>query len=653
MNKSRLISLILVFLLLFSVEASAGGLSSKTNVLVRFKTANALSKEGLKDISNGRLNIARADLTAAEINRLKSNKNVLYIEPNDSYQLCFVPNDPVYTSNQYYWANINANTALDTNQGNGVTVAVLDSGVDLLHPDMVGQLVAGYNVVSPGTDPQDDSGHGTKVSGIIAAATNNTVGVAGLAPQAKIMPVKIFEATGNTTDGNIVNGITWAVNNGAKVINISFGATSYSNGVKDAIEWAFSQGVVLVASSGNVGDTSTYFPASYPQVISVGSTSQAEARSSFSNYGSYLSLVAPGENIYSTAWVTNATPQSTYTLDSGTSFSTPQVAAAAALLISRFPSITPGQVKYVLEKSARDLGVAGRDDTFGWGMLDMSAALVNANTILATLPAADSNEPNNGKSTAVPIVVNSVYAGNFSDIADADYYKLTFTANSTFTLRMTSSASTPASVAVENSAGTIVANATLNNTGGETTLVVTNQPSGDYYVVFRQANGDPWSSGEQYTFQAEMKQTIGGALVATQGLTVNYATYNVSVTPLSVPGYTGPNPINLTPAADGTFVTSSLLPGTYRITPTYPANYLAKSYDISASGVNISQTIEVWPGNINDDNFINATDLAAWNSANGATSASPTWSESADINKDGVINIKDLVFIAVNYLREK
>jgi type VII secretion-associated serine protease mycosin len=650
-------ALLLVIVLLFGLVLPVGAIDKKRNVLIRFASQEALINANYEDITNGVLNIAKAELNQAEINSLKKSNDVLYAEPSGSYKLNFTPNDPLYTApGQYYWSKIEANAALDISQGNGVVVAVLDSGVDLLHPDLAGQLVTGTNIVSPGEDPQDDTGHGTMIAGIIAAKTNNDVGVAGLAPQAKIMPVKIFDATGNTTDTNIINGITWAVNNGADVINMSFGSLDHINSaVRDTIEWAFDQGVILVAGAGNQNTFNNEYPAAYPQVISVGATDENDNRAAFSNYGSTISVVAPGVNIYSTTWMFNAIPQNTYTLDSGTSFSCPEVAAAAALLKSRYPDITPGQAKYVIEKTARDVGDPGRDDQFGWGVLDMAASLNGAPAVLATLPDAVDIESNDSKSSATSIVVNTVYSGNFNSAADTDWYKLSFTQPSSFTLKMTTNATTDAIMAVQDSSGTVVTSTTLSSNGGATTnLQVNNLTPGDYYVVFRQISGDPWLSGEQYNFESYIRQVIAGRIVDPQGLVSDFSTpdFKVTISPVDVPGFSGPDFV-LTPASDGTFATIPTLPGSYRMAFTYPSNYLATDDVVYGSGVDLDINKEIWPGNVNGDHTINDLDIQSWWDAVDSAPDSPNWNADADINKDNIVDLRDLVLIAVNYWHSK
>lgn len=655
MTLKKTLTVFVTVVLLLSLILPTGASESK-DMLIRFTTREALQESGY-NIINEALNIAKANLTQAEIESLKQRTDVVYVEPNGNYKLNFTPNDPIYTApGQYYWSKIGANVALDINQGSGVIVAVLDSGVDLPHPDLNGQLVAGTNIVSPGNEPQDDTGHGTMVAGIIAAKTDNAVGVAGLAPQAKIMPVKIFDGSGNTTDTNIVNGITWAVNNGANVINMSFGSLGHVNSaVRDTIEWAFGQGVILVAGAGNENSSTNEYPAAYPQVISVGATDSNDNRAAFSNYGSTISVVAPGVDIYSTTWMSNANPNSTYSYDSGTSFSCPQVAAAAALLKSKYPAITPGQAKYVIEKTARDIGVAGRDDQFGWGVLNMAAALNNEPAVIATLPASVDTEPNNNKTSSTSIVVNSVYSGNFSGVADADWYKLSFTQTSSFILKMTSNAPTNASVTVENSSGTVVASTTLASNGGATTnLAANNLTPGDYYVVFRQVYGDPWSAGEQYSFEPYVRQVIGGRVVDPQGIITDFnnPTFNVTISPIVVPGYAGPDFV-ITPSADGSFATSSILPGSYRISVSYPGNYLTTDKVVYGSGVDLNINHEIWPGNVNGDNVIDDLDVQAWRTAQDSQPASPNWNPNADINKDNIVDLRDLVLIAVNYWHSK
>jgi hypothetical protein len=236
-----------------------------------------------------------------------------------------------------------------------------------------------YDFVNNDPSPDDDFGHGTMVAGIAAAGTNNG-GVAGAAWQGRIMPIKVLDSTGSANDDDIAAGITFAVDHGASVINLSLGGPGASTTLQTAIDYATSHNVVVVAAAGNDGDkgvtaaTTPHYPAACNGVISVGSTNAAGNHSGFSSYGSWIDVVAPGESILSSTRPTSAAP-GFYGSGSGTSFSSPLVAAAAFLLRSADPNASQATISLRLIATAHDLGTAGVDSVYGSGMVDAAAAL--------------------------------------------------------------------------------------------------------------------------------------------------------------------------------------------------------------------------------------------------------------------------------------
>ena len=269
--------------------------------------------------------------------------------------------------------------------GDGVVVAVLDTGVDLDHEDLDDNIWSGvgYDFANNDSDPTDDNGHGTHVSGIIAAEDNDT-GVVGVAPGASIMAVKVLSSNGSGSYSGVVEGIDYAVDNGANVINMSFGAVSAVSVLKDlqdAIHDAESAGVTVVAATGNYSSNSAFIPSMFENVISVGSVAETATANNptenfntrlsyFSNWGK-VNVVAPGSLINST--ISNGS-YSGAAWD-GTSMAAPHVAGVAALLKGKSSSITPAKVRFILENTASDLGDTGKDEFFGSGLVDAQAAL--------------------------------------------------------------------------------------------------------------------------------------------------------------------------------------------------------------------------------------------------------------------------------------
>ena len=308
--------------------------------------------------------------------RLAGLPGVRYAEPNDTIRALVTPTDPDF-SLQWGMTRIGGPDAWDVERGAGTVVAVVDTGVDLAHPEFVGRLdtVNDYDFINDDTTAQDDEGHGTHVAGIVAAALNNTntgsKGVVGAAPAATILPLKVLAADGTGTADAAADAIRWAADKGAGVINMSLGSKNYSQTVDEAVQYAVGKDVVVVAATGNDGKRGVQYPAALPNVIGVASTTSTDARSSFSNYGPGTDICAPGSVIYSTLW--NA--GSTYGYASGTSMATPHVAGVVALIRSQNPTWTRTQVEARLIATAEDLGVAGYDEYFGHGLVQADAAV--------------------------------------------------------------------------------------------------------------------------------------------------------------------------------------------------------------------------------------------------------------------------------------
>jgi subtilisin family serine protease len=264
--------------------------------------------------------------------------------------------------------------------GTGVTVAVVDTGVRRTHQDLDdGRVLTGCDFSDPngGDGGNDQNGHGTFVAGIIAAEPDNAVGISGAAPGVHVQPVRVLDASGSGYYSQIVEGITWATDNGANVINLSLGGTAASTLLQAAVQYAVDHGVTVVMAAGNCANNVAscgsvnppMYPAAYaasiPGAIAVGATTQSDGIASFSSHGGYVDLAAPGVSIEST----EGTGDTTFAVGNGTSFASPYVAAAAAILREVCPSDTPAQLRSRLEATAQDLGAPGRDDWFGTGLV--------------------------------------------------------------------------------------------------------------------------------------------------------------------------------------------------------------------------------------------------------------------------------------------
>nr|WP_258545015.1 type VII secretion-associated serine protease mycosin [Micromonospora provocatoris] len=275
---------------------------------------------------------------------------------------------------QWQLEELRAKTAWRTSTGRGVVVAVIDSGVDGTHPDLAGQVLPGLDLVTPdGSDGPDPVGHGTTVAGLIAGRADDDRGVLGLAPDAKILPVRVLDAENRYDDALIIaRAVRWAVDNGAQVVNLSLGGSSDNPALAAALDYAFARDVVVVACTGNLATSTTtevWYPAREPGVLAVaGLERTSENLWSGSITGHETVLSAPATGLY------GARPEGYWRVQ-GTSFAAPLVAATAALVRARYPKMSAGDVVNRLITTARDLGPTGRDDRFGYGLVDPVAAL--------------------------------------------------------------------------------------------------------------------------------------------------------------------------------------------------------------------------------------------------------------------------------------
>lgn len=321
-----------------------------------------------------------------------------------------LPNDP-YLGSQWHTARVGAPTAWESAgiMGEGVRIAILDSGVDASHPDLAGNLVPGYNFVEGNANTSDTCGHGTAVAGTAAAVSNNSSGVAGIAGKAKIMPVKVaFYNTG--TNGcyayysTVVSGINFAADNGARIVNVSYSGVAGSQAVLNAAQYLRSKGGLLFASAGNNGRDEGVTPT--PNMVVVSATDENDNLAGWSSYGSFVTVSAPGANI----WTTSAGGR--YGQWNGTSFASPLVAGVAALMMSANPSLDNLSVESLLYSTAVDRGAAGRDPYYGYGRVNAAAGVQAA---LSRLVKADTQAPSAAMSAPLAgATVSGLVAVNFS-----------------------------------------------------------------------------------------------------------------------------------------------------------------------------------------------------------------------------------------------
>ena len=314
------------------------------------------------------IGIATTNMTAL-MAELSADEHTRAVEPDVFVRGTFDPNDPAYgdASKVYAPQQIKAPAAWDLTLGDPeLIVAVVDTGIDLTHPEFAGRIMAGYDFVNDDADPSDDNGHGTHVAGIIAAGIDNGLGIAGIAGRVRILPVKVLNTNNGGWLSKVAEGIIWAVNQGARVINLSLIGSVDSPTLHDAINYATSHGVFVVAAAGNAATDVPLFPASYDELLAVAATTYTAERWSLSNYGPDVDVMAPGATIYSTF------NDGGYRFLSGTSMASPHVAGVAALMLSRNPNLTPATIKRAILETAVSL-----DDPYrtGYGLIDAGAAV--------------------------------------------------------------------------------------------------------------------------------------------------------------------------------------------------------------------------------------------------------------------------------------
>jgi len=344
------------------------------------------------------------------VTALSHNPNIVYAEPDWIATASFVPNDPLYSPYQWHLDNpqyggIEAEQAWNLSLGGSSTVkvAVVDTGVAYENfgayckaPDLAGtNFVAGYDFINNDAHANDDNSHGTHVTGTIAQTTNNGLGVAGIAFNTTIMPVKVLDASGSGPISAIANGIRFAADNGAKVINMSLGTNApkvFLTTLESAVKYADGKGVFIVCATGNAGTKKIDCPACYAESFAVGASGYDDTRAYYSSYGSGIDITAPGGNdrtdlngdTFPDMVLQNTFNPNThnpcdfaYWFFEGTSMATPHVSGTAALLFAR-GAASASRVRTLLQSTAEDKGAAGYDTTYGYGIVNAAAAVAAA-----------------------------------------------------------------------------------------------------------------------------------------------------------------------------------------------------------------------------------------------------------------------------------
>ncbi|MBN2147434.1 MAG: S8 family serine peptidase [Anaerolineales bacterium] len=476
------------------------------------------------------------------VEALKADAMVEYAEPNYSYHIFVTPNDPSYNKQ---WAHplTGSPTAWNTTTGSSsMVIAIIDTGIDEAHPDLSSKIVAGYDFVDDDTNPHDTNGHGTHVAGIAAATGNNGVGIAGTNWQARIMPIRVLGTNGSGWSSDITDGITWAHQHGAKVLNLSLGGPTYSQAMQDAVNGAYNAGSLVVAAMGNERDDSppspTSYPAAYNHVMAVAATNPADHYSYYSNYGSHCDISAPGgelyylhdpDGIYSTmpTYSVNLNGygySQNYDFLQGTSQASPFVAGAAALLWTVAPTLTNDQIQAAFQNTAKDLGTAGWDQDYGHGRIDLAAAFAAYALPAAPTLSAISNTDGDGS-----------YLVDWSDVSGATSYTLQEDDNSSFSSPTTRYSGTATQFQVTGQAGGLwryrVRATSANGNGawsatqsvgvvpGAPTLnAISNASNQDAYTISWTAV----SSAQGYELQEDDNPSFTSPVTRYKGMAVSY-----------------------------------------------------------------------------------------------------------------------------------
>ena len=340
-------------------------------------------------ITSYQLNLPAGTDLAAAAAVLQTDPNVARVQPNYIYTIdslmgnsaaapsampsaaALPPNDPIYPQ-QWYIQQIHADQAWAVSTGIALTIASIDTGVSHSHPDIGPKIVDQYNFVNNTNNAQDDNGHGTLTSGVMAAQGDNGIGIAGVCWGCKIMALKVLAADGSGDSSNINRAIRYAADKGVRVINMSLGGHDRDQDSEDAVNYAWNKGVFIAAASGNKPDGTPNYPAGYNNVMAAGATARQDAYTGFSSFGPYVDITAPGVGIWGPTWQNGV---DTYAAENGTSFSSPLVAATAALMFSVNPSLSNQQIFTLLLNSADDEGTPGWDQHYGNGRLNTLRAV--------------------------------------------------------------------------------------------------------------------------------------------------------------------------------------------------------------------------------------------------------------------------------------
>ncbi|MCE7984208.1 MAG: peptidase S8 [Caldilinea sp. CFX5] len=385
---------------------------AKVRLVANNETEQTLLKGNAADVAQRRLQTTGRSLAATA-----------YVENDVVVEGAYLPSDPdvANPSRTYPLTVTHTIEGWDYTRGDSsIIIAVLDSGINLSHPEFSGRLLPGYDFINNDADPTDDHGHGSHTAGIIGAGIDNGVGMVGVCPQCTLLPVKVLNFNNAGTWSSVAQGIIFATDQGARVINLSLGASVSSKTLEAAVSYAVERNVLIVAAAGNMGTDRKFYPAALDNVLAVSATDANDQRWALSNMGDHIDLAAPGHAVYSTYYDLQ-NYYSGYNYMSGTSMAAPHVAGLAGLLLSQKPTRTPTDLYNIMTKTADRSTSATRDAYFGYGRINVVRALAYEAPAPPTAVAGGEQTP----PAEQPAANDETNAGN-GPIAHALYLPLLF-----------------------------------------------------------------------------------------------------------------------------------------------------------------------------------------------------------------------------------